>query len=437
MLDEALKRLHFLPETQLLAVSSYWCTAPWGDVDQADFVNAVAHLQTGLSPRELLTALLDTEIAMGRQRDSRNPHNQRRWGPRLIDLDLLLYDGLEIDQPGLIVPHPRMAQRAFVLVPLLELAPDLAIAGQGSAARLLAALGPEARAEVRPGPPARHPLSGPAESAQGETSMTAAKPVTLPVLNAMKAEARPIVMLTTYDASFARVVDAAGVDVVLVGDSLGNVIQGRGSTLPVTVADMVYHTAAVRRGLSRALLLVDLPFMSYHDRDSAMESARKVMQAGAQMVKIEGGADHAPAVAALVANGVPVCAHLGLTPQHVNQLGGYRVQGRNEGPARKLKEDALALAAAGAGMLVLECVPIGLAAEVTEMLDIPVIGIGAGAEVDGQVLVLHDMLGITSGHVPKFVHNFMTEANSVSGAVEAYVQAVREGRFPTAAHAWE
>src|SRR5690625_2690915 len=167
--------------------------------------------------------------------------------------------------------------------------------------------------------------------------MTAAKPVTVPSLAAMKADNRPIVMLTTYDASFAQRVDEAGVDVVLVGDSLGNVIQGRDSTLPVTVDDMVYHTRAVKNGLSRALLVTDLPFMSYHDRDSAMRSAKAVMQAGAQMVKLEGGAEHAPVVSAMVANGIPVCAHLGLTPQHVHQLGGYRVQGRDQGPANSSK----------------------------------------------------------------------------------------------------
>ena len=266
--------------------------------------------------------------------------------------------------------------------------------------------------------------------------MTAAKPVTVPSLAAMKADNRPIVMLTTYDASFAQRVDEAGVDVVLVGDSLGNVIQGRDSTLPVTVDDMVYHTRAVKNGLSRALLVTDLPFMSYHDRDSAMRSAKAVMQAGAQMVKLEGGAEHAPVVSAMVANGIPVCAHLGLTPQHVHRLGGYRVQGRDQGPAEQLKSDARALAGAGAGLLVLECVPTGLAAEVAGMLDIPVIGIGAGVNVDGQVLVVYDMLGISSGRMPKFVKNFMPEGGDVPRALAAYVDAVRERRFPTDEHSW-
>lgn len=267
--------------------------------------------------------------------------------------------------------------------------------------------------------------------------MSADRPVTMPSLAAMKAEGRAITMLTAYDASFAQLIDAAGVDCVLVGDSLGNVIQGRDSTLPVIIDDMAYHTRAVRRGLRRALLITDLPFMSYHDHASAMLSAAMVMRAGAQMVKLEGGASHAETVAALVANGVPVCAHLGLTPQHVHQLGGYRVQGRDEEPARRLKADARVLAEAGAGMLVLECVPAPLAREVAQALSIPVIGIGAGSEVDGQVLVLYDMLGITPGRAPKFVHDFMAEAGDVRSALAAYVSAVREGRFPAAEHAWQ
>ncbi|RFF26597.1 MULTISPECIES: 3-methyl-2-oxobutanoate hydroxymethyltransferase [unclassified Wenzhouxiangella] len=267
--------------------------------------------------------------------------------------------------------------------------------------------------------------------------MTAASPVTVPSLAAMKAEGRPITMLTAYDASFAGLIDSAGVDCVLVGDSLGNVIQGRDSTLPVTVDDMAYHTQAVRRGLERALLIADLPFMSYHDQPTAMASAAAVMRAGAQMVKLEGGAAHAGTVSALVANGIPVCAHLGLTPQHVHQLGGYRVQGRDEVLARRLKDDAECLAEAGAAMLVLECVPVPLAREVAQSLAIPVIGIGAGSEVDGQVLVLYDMLGISPGRAPKFVHDFLAEAGSVREALEAFVAAVRERRFPTVEHAWQ
>lgn len=266
--------------------------------------------------------------------------------------------------------------------------------------------------------------------------MNSPKPVTVPSLTTMKAEGEPIVMLTAYDASFARLMDAAGVDCVLVGDSLGNVIQGRDSTLPVTVEHMAYHVAAVRCGLDRALLLADLPFLSYHDQASAMHAAGEVMRAGAQMVKLEGGAAVVPVVAALVDHGVPVCAHLGLTPQHVHRLGGYRVQGREQALAQALKADAMALEQAGAGLLVLECVPSPLAREVAGALTIPVIGIGAGPEVDGQVLVLYDLLGISAGHRPRFVKDFMAEAGSISDALAAYVSAVRERRFPQAEHAY-
>lgn len=267
--------------------------------------------------------------------------------------------------------------------------------------------------------------------------MTTSSAVTVPALAAMKAEGRAITMLTAYDASFARLLDAAGVDCVLVGDSLGNVVQGRDSTLPVTVDDMVYHTRAVRRGLERALLIADLPFMSYHDRASAMRSAAAVMRAGAQMVKLEGGAVLCDTVGALVANGVPVCAHLGLTPQHVHRLGGYRVQGRGSGPARQLADDAVALERAGAALLVLECVPGALAEDVARSLTIPVIGIGAGSGVDGQVLVVYDALGISPGRSPKFVRDFSGEADSIAGALEAFVSAVRERRFPGPEHAWQ
>ncbi len=253
---------------------------------------------------------------------------------------------------------------------------------------------------------------------------------TVPAMADMKSAGQPITMLTAYDASFARLVDEADVDCVLVGDSLGNVIQGRDSTLPVTVEHMAYHVEAVRRGLTHPLLIADLPFMSYHDRASAMQSAAAVMRAGAGMVKLEGGSSVVSLVADLVAQGIPVCGHLGLTPQHVHSLGGYRVQGRDEALARTLQEDAKALQAAGAGMLVMECVPSGLARAIAESLRIPVIGIGAGVDVDGQVLVLYDVLGISSGRRPRFVRNFMEGADSIPAALTAFVSAVRERRFP-------
>jgi 3-methyl-2-oxobutanoate hydroxymethyltransferase len=260
--------------------------------------------------------------------------------------------------------------------------------------------------------------------------------ITLPVLARMKADGRPVTMLTAYDASFARRIDQAGIDCVLVGDSLGNVIQGRDSTLPVTVEHMVYHVAAVRRGLEHALLLADLPFMSYHDRPTAMANAAGLMRAGAEMVKLEGGAAVVSIVAELVAQGVPVCGHLGLTPQHVHQLGGYRVQGRDQALAEQLRADARALEQAGAAMLVLECVPSTLAATVAGELSIPVIGIGAGAQVDGQVLVLYDVLGISSGHRPRFVQDFLAASGTIDGALAAYVEAVRERRFPGPEHGY-
>lgn len=262
------------------------------------------------------------------------------------------------------------------------------------------------------------------------------KKVTVPGLGDMKQAGEAIVMLTAYDASFARRIDAAGVDCVLVGDSLGNVIQGRDSTLPVTVDHMVYHVEAVRRGLKRALLLADMPFMSYHDRTTTMESAGRLMQAGAEMVKLEGGAAVAEQVADLVAQGIPVCGHLGLTPQHVHQLGGYRVQGRDEALARVLREDSVVLENAGAGLLVLECVPTPLAASVAANLRIPVIGIGAGPEVDGQVLVLYDLLGISSGRRPRFVRDFLSGRDSIDAALNAFADAVRDGSFPDTEHSY-
>jgi len=260
------------------------------------------------------------------------------------------------------------------------------------------------------------------------------RPVTLRTLAARKERGEPVTMLTAYDASFARQLDQAGVDCLLVGDSLGNVIQGHSTTLPVSVDDMVYHTRAVSRGLERAFLIADMPFMSYPDPATAVRSAHRLMAEGrAQMVKLEGGGPVGDSIAHLHALGVPVCAHLGLTPQHVHRLGGFHVQGRAEPAAEAMLEDARALEHAGAQMLVLECVPAQLAARISAALTIPVIGIGAGADVDGQVLVLHDMLGI-SEHPPRFARDFLAEAHSVRAAAEAYVEAVSTRRFPGAEH---
>lgn len=259
--------------------------------------------------------------------------------------------------------------------------------------------------------------------------------VTVPGLAAMKARGEKIVVLTAYDATFARLLDGAGVDVVLVGDSLGMVVQGHDTTLPVSLDEMVYHTRCAARGTSRALLLADLPFMSYATPEKAAENAaRLIRDGGAQMVKLEGGRGRLDTVRFLVGQGIAVCGHLGLLPQSIHQLGGYQVQARESQAAQTLLEDALLLQEAGADLLVLECVPSSLGEEVSRALDIPVIGIGAGPGCDGQVLVLHDMLGITPGKRPRFVKDFMVEASDIAAAVRAYVAAVRTGVFPAENH---
>nr|WP_277344553.1 3-methyl-2-oxobutanoate hydroxymethyltransferase [Oleiagrimonas sp. C23AA] len=258
----------------------------------------------------------------------------------------------------------------------------------------------------------------------------------MPALKSMKEQGRKITMLTAYDASFAAHLERAGVDVALVGDSLGMVVQGHGSTLPVTLADVVYHTRAVARGLSATLLVADLPFMSDRDVPHAMEAAAQLMAAGAAMIKIEGAGPICEVIAALTARDVPVCAHLGLTPQSVHKLGGYRVQGREQAAADKLMADARAVVEAGAELLVLECVPSDLAGRISQALAVPVIGIGAGPQTDGQVLVVYDLLGLTPGKSPKFSKNFLSGREGVTDAIAAYVSDVREGRFPAAEHSF-
>jgi 3-methyl-2-oxobutanoate hydroxymethyltransferase len=254
----------------------------------------------------------------------------------------------------------------------------------------------------------------------------------------MRARGEPITMLTCYDASFARLLDDCGVDTVLVGDSLGMVVQGHGSTLPVTVDDIAYHTRCVARGLRSAWLIADLPFGSYTaSREQALDAATRVMQAGAQMIKLEGGAWLAPTVAFLVERGIPVCAHLGLTPQSVHALGGYRIQGKTDAQAAQLAADARALDQAGAALMVLELVPAAVATDVTQQLSrSATIGIGAGARTHGQVLVLHDMLDVFPGKKPRFVRNFMAGQASIGDAVRAYVAAVKDRSFPAAEHSY-
>jgi len=274
-----------------------------------------------------------------------------------------------------------------------------------------------------------------ADSAKG----AARAAITVPKLRQMKLDGARIVALTAYDASFARVMDANDVDVVLVGDSLGMVVQGHGSTLPVTVADIVYHTACVSRGLRSALLVADLPFQSCATPARALDASVPMLaEGGASMVKLEGAGPMLEAIRFLSERDIPVCAHLGLTPQSVLKLGGYKVQGREQAAAERLLADAEAVAAAGAELLVLECVPSGLAAEITSRLTIPTIGIGAGPSCDGQILVLHDMLGINSGHRrPRFVRNFLEGSGSIAGAIKAYADAVRDGSFPGPEHGYQ
>jgi 3-methyl-2-oxobutanoate hydroxymethyltransferase len=260
---------------------------------------------------------------------------------------------------------------------------------------------------------------------------TERKAMSLPKLLAMHHSGDKIAMLTCYDAAFASVLDEQGVDVLLVGDSLGMVLQGQVSTVPVLLDEMVYHTRCVARGLKSAWLIADLPFGSYHlSPQDAWTSAARLVQAGAHMVKLEGGGWTADTVRYLVDRGIPVCAHLGLTPQTVTMLGGYRVQGRDDAAAALLRQQARELVKAGAQMLVLEMVPAALAAELTQTLGIPVIGIGAGVGCSGQVLVLHDMLDVTPGRRPRFVKNFMQGSASIQEAVQRYVSEVKAGTFP-------
>lgn len=262
--------------------------------------------------------------------------------------------------------------------------------------------------------------------------------ITISTLQQLKQRGEKFAVLTAYDASFAQLIDEAGVEVLLVGDSLGMVVQGRESTIPVSMDEMVYHSSLVARAAKRALVIADLPFMSYATTEQALCNAARLMkEGGAQMVKLEGGALRLEVVRRLAENGVPVCAHLGLLPQSVHKLGGYRIQGREAAVAEQMLADARALQQAGADLLVLECVPRALASEITGALTIPVIGIGAGADTDGQVLVLYDMLGITPGKRPSFSHDFLAEAGSVRNAIEVYASQVRAGTFPGTAHGFD
>ncbi len=267
------------------------------------------------------------------------------------------------------------------------------------------------------------------------SSLPDAPEITIQTLRAMKQRGEKFACLTAYDASFARVLETAGVEVLLVGDSLGMVIQGRETTLPVSLADMIYHTRCVARARQRALIMTDMPYMSAASPARALGNAARLLQeGGAHMVKIEGGRIVEETVALLGRHGIPVCAHLGLLPQSVHKSGGYRVQGREPESAAELLDDAKRLVQAGADCVLLECVPASLADAIVQAVAVPVIGIGAGAGCDGQVLVLYDMLGITPGRRPRFSRDFLPGAASVQAAVEAYVRAVKQGDFPAAEH---
>jgi len=262
-------------------------------------------------------------------------------------------------------------------------------------------------------------------------------PVTLEVINAMRRQGEKIACLTCYDASFTRVLESAGVDMFIIGDSLGMVLLGYASTAPVTMDDMVYHATSVARVGRHSYRVVDLPKGSYASPVQALASAeRLVSEGGAHMVKLEGGVAQAAIVEYLVNHDVPVCGHIGLLPQSVSKAGDYRVQGRDATTAAAILADAHALQDAGAGLLVMECIPAGLGKEVTVAVSMPTIGIGAGPDCDGQVLVLHDMLGITMGRLPRFVHDFLQDAGSIPGAVAAYVCAVKDGSYPAARHCY-
>ena len=270
------------------------------------------------------------------------------------------------------------------------------------------------------------------------TRLSVSVTLTASDLRAMKAQGEKIAMLTSYDASMTVHCEQAGVDILLVGDSLGMVVQGHDTTLPVTMADMLYHTRLVARARQHTLLAADMPYHTYDDKQQALANARRLVEeSGADMVKLEGGGAIIDSVSHLTEKGIRVCGHLGLLPQSVNELGGYKVQGREQADAEKMVQDALGLQQAGAEMIVLECIPAGLAQRISAAIDIPTIGIGAGRYCDGQVLVIYDLLGLTPGKPPRFVKNFLAElpvGKGISAAIQAYVTAVKHGNFPDEQH---
>lgn len=261
--------------------------------------------------------------------------------------------------------------------------------------------------------------------------------ITTSTLIKMKQQGEKISTITAYDASFAKLFDQAGIHAILIGDSLGMVLQGENDTLPVSIDDMAYHTKSVRNGVENTLVIADMPFMSYATIEQTYTNATKLMQAGASMVKMEGGSWLVETIQKLVERGVPVCAHLGLTPQSVNVFGGFKVQGRNEDKALEMIEHAKQLEAAGAQLLVLECIPASLGKAITEAISIPTIGIGAGKDTDGQILVMHDALGISFSYMPKFSRNFLVDTGDIKKAIELYINEVSLGNFPGKEHIFE
>lgn len=269
------------------------------------------------------------------------------------------------------------------------------------------------------------------------TQKSQPRAITINTLQALKQKGEKFTCLTAYDYCSAHVASSSGIEVILVGDSLGMVIQGHDSSLPVTIRDMAYHVSCVRRGAQQSLLMADLPFMSYYAEMQTLENAATLMREGAHIVKLEGGAWLAESTRLLTQHGIPVCAHMGLTPQSVNHLGGYRVQGRDPENAQKIVDEALILQSAGANVLLLECVPKNLGKRVSEALNIPVIGIGAGADTDAQILVWHDLLGLYPGKPAKFVKNYLQgNENGIKGAIENYVADVKQQRFPAEEHTY-
>ena len=405
-LKRALHQINQWPKTRVMRVSSFYETTAVGP-PQSPIWNGVVALETALSAKDVAQYIHILENLHGR---TRTQHH----GPRTLDIDLLLYGNDTINTLTLTIPHPRMTERDFVLAPLLEVY-------QGNKMSFEAALKTATHTLIRTLP------------LKQETLFMNTQ---LSDLWKQKKQGEKITALTAYDATFATLISSAGVDVILVGDTLGQVVQGKTSTVPVTLDDMVYHTACVARGNQGAFLIADLPFMTYHTPEQACASAARLMQAGAQMVKIEGGQVLVSIVEALTAWDIPVCVHLGLRPQSVHMQGGYKVQGKDEQSAQQLWEDTQLLEKAGAKLCVLECLPEALATQITASVQMPVIGIGAGRGVDGQILVTFDMLGMI-GKTPKFVKNFLEgSGGSIPVAITTYVEAVKQQQFPAKEHCY-